>query len=47
MRAKIPSTWIVHRANPMITGLDGELYIGEHDDISHLMTYYPPMNSHL
>ena len=43
MRAKIPSTWIIHRANAMLTGLDGELFIGEHDDISHLVTYFPPI----
>ena len=42
MRAKIPYTWIVHRADVMLTGLDGELLIGEHDDISHLLTYFPP-----
>ena len=43
MRAKIPNTWIIHRADAMLTGLDGELYIGEHDDISHLVTYFPPI----
>ena len=43
MRAKIPNTWIIHRADAMLTGLDGELYIGEHDDISHLVTYFPPV----
>ncbi len=43
MRSKIPNTWIIHRANTMLTGLDGELYIGEHDTISHLVTYFPPI----
>ncbi|MBT3380563.1 MAG: hypothetical protein HN742_10445 [Lentisphaerae bacterium] len=45
MRAKMPKTWIVHRANALITGADGELLIGEHDDISHLMIYWPPIDN--
>lgn len=43
IRAKIPRTWVAHRADAMIRGLDGELYVGEHDDISHLLIYYPPV----
>jgi len=43
MRAKIPKTWIIHRANALITGIDGEPFIGEYDDISHLMIYCPPI----
>lgn len=44
IRAKMPSTWIVHRADAIMTGLDGEIYIGENDMISHLITYFPPIS---
>lgn len=44
IRAKIPKTWILHQAETIITGLDGELYIGENDAISHLFTYFPPIS---
>jgi len=43
MRAKLPRTWIVHRAEAMATGLDGEIHIGESDAMSHLVTYFPPV----
>lgn len=43
MRAKMPKTWTVHRADALVTGADGELYIGESDAISHLMIYHPPI----
>ncbi|HRU04424.1 MAG TPA: hypothetical protein P5137_01455 [Candidatus Brocadiia bacterium] len=43
MRAKLPRTWIVHRAEAIATGLDGEIHIGETDAISHLVTYFPPI----
>jgi hypothetical protein len=43
MRAKQPKTWIVHTADALITGPDGELYIGESDALSHLMIYHPPI----
>lgn len=40
-RAKMPKTWIMHKADVLITGADGELFIGESDAISHLFIYYP------
>jgi len=43
MRAKMPKTWIVHKADALITGTSGELFIGESDAISHLMIYCPPI----
>jgi outer membrane protein assembly factor BamB len=43
VRAKMPKTWIMHKADVLITGADGELYIGESDAISHLFIYYPPL----
>lgn len=43
MRARIPKTWIIHRAETMAVGPDGELYIGENDAISHLFIYCPPV----
>ena len=43
IRAKAPKTWIVHRADVMVTGADGELFIGESDAISHLIIYHPPV----
>jgi outer membrane protein assembly factor BamB len=42
IRAKMPKTWIMHKADVLITGGDGELFIGESDAISHLFIYYPP-----
>ena len=42
-RAKMPKTWIMHKADTLITGSDGELFIGESDALSHLMIYYPPV----
>jgi hypothetical protein len=42
-RAKMPKTWIMHKADVLITGSDGELFIGESDAISHLFIYYPPV----
>lgn len=41
MRSRVPRIWAVHKASTIITGADGELFIGENDAISHLMTYYP------
>lgn len=43
MRSRMPKTWIIHRADVMLTGLDGEIFIGENDDISHLAVFYPPI----
>lgn len=43
VRAKTPKTWTVHQIDAMITGDDGEIYLGERDAISHLITYFPPI----
>jgi len=43
LRAKMPKTWIMHKAEVLISGDDGELLIGENDAISHLFIYYPPI----
>jgi hypothetical protein len=43
LRAKIAFTWVVHRADVLKTGLDGQLFIGESDAISHLVIYHPPI----
>lgn len=43
MRARMPKTWIIHRADVMLIGLDGEIFIGENDDISHLAVFLPPV----
>jgi len=38
-----PEYWIGHSFGAMATGLNGELFLGESDDISHLFIYYPPL----
>jgi outer membrane protein assembly factor BamB len=43
MRSRVPRIWTVHKADVLITGADGELFIGESDAISHLLIYYPPI----
>lgn len=43
LRARMPKTWIVHRADVMLAGSDGEIFIGENDDIAHLLVYLPPV----
>lgn len=43
LRARMPETWIIHRADVMLVGLDGEIFIGENDDISHLAVFLPPV----
>jgi hypothetical protein len=43
LRAKMPKTWTLHCADSIVTGADGEIYIGESDAISHLLVYYPPI----
>lgn len=37
-----PEYWIAHSFGALVTGLNGELFLGESDDISHLFIYYPP-----
>jgi hypothetical protein len=43
MRAKTPKTWVAHQADVLITGNNGELFIGESDALSHLLIYCPPI----
>jgi hypothetical protein len=38
-----PEYWIAHSLGAMVTGPNGELFIGETDDISNLFIYYPPI----
>lgn len=38
-----PEYWIAHSLGCLATGPNGELFIGETDDISHLFIYYPPV----
>lgn len=38
-----PRFWINHRCDCMAAGRDGEVYFGEADRTSHLLTYYPPL----
>ena len=45
LRSRMPKTWIIHSADVMLTGRDGEIYIGENDDISHLAIFLPPLRS--
>lgn len=35
-----------YRVESMTTGPDGEIYLGESDRISHLFTYFPPIEQH-
>jgi hypothetical protein len=36
-----PEYWMAHSLGAMVVGPNGELFIGETDDISHLFIYYP------
>lgn len=38
-----PEYWMAHSLGCLATGPNGELFIGETDDISHLFIYYPPI----
>jgi hypothetical protein len=38
-----PKYWTGYYFEAMATGADGEIYLGEHDRISHLFTYHPPI----
>jgi outer membrane protein assembly factor BamB len=37
----IPKFWVGHKFASMVCGLNGEIYIGEDDRMSHLFIYYP------
>lgn len=39
----VPKFWPGHHFGAMTVGLDGEIYIGESDRISHLFIYFPPI----
>jgi hypothetical protein len=41
--AAFPEYWIAHSLGAMTVGPNGELFIGETDDLSHLFIYYPPV----
>ncbi len=38
-----PENWTAHSLGAMSVGPNGEIFIGESDDISHLFVYYPPI----
>ncbi len=38
-----PEYWIAHSLGAMAVGPNGEVFIGETDDLSHLFVYYPPI----
>jgi hypothetical protein len=42
LRATLPDEWIGHVFNAILTGPNGEIYLGESDRISRLFTYFPP-----
>jgi len=42
-RAVIPKEWTGLEFDSMITGPNGEIFMGESDRISHLFIYYPPI----
>ena len=42
LASAFPEYWIGHSFGALATGPNGELFIGETDDISHLFIYYPP-----
>lgn len=41
--AGVPKFWPGYQFGAMTVGLDGEIYVGESDRISHLFVYYPPL----
>jgi hypothetical protein len=38
-----PDYWIAHNLSAISVGPNGEIFIGENDEISHLFIYYPPI----
>jgi outer membrane protein assembly factor BamB len=42
-RAVIPKEWTGLEFDSMVTGSNGEIFMGESDRISHLFIYYPPI----
>jgi hypothetical protein len=42
LRATLPEEWIGHEFDAMLTGPNGEIYVGESDRNSRLFTYFPP-----
>ena len=43
LRSKIPMTWVFHKSSCMLTGSDGEIFLGENERDSHLGIYFPPI----
>ena len=42
LRATLPDEWLGHEFDAILTGPNGEIYLGESDRISRLFTYFPP-----
>ena len=40
-RSKIPMTWVFHKFSCMLTGSDGEIFLGENKRYSHGGIYFP------
>jgi hypothetical protein len=45
LRATLPDEWLGHEFDAILTGPNGEIYLGESDRISRLFTYFPPYES--
>lgn len=43
LEASVPRPWVGQRFDAMTTGVNGEVFLGESDRISHLFVYYPPI----
>lgn len=41
--AAFPECWQAHALGALSVGPNGEVFVGESDDISHLFVYYPPV----
>ena len=39
----ITAQWTPHAIGAMCTGRNGEIFLGESDNISHFFVYYPPV----
>lgn len=45
LEASVPRPWVGQRFDAMTTGVNGEIFLGEADRISHLFVYYPPVGT--
>jgi hypothetical protein len=41
--AAFPECWQAHALGALSVGPNGEVFVGESDDLSHLFIYYPPI----